>query len=78
MSSIRLVHSKLRIVNHSGRIRFQLRHWRKPTAAKLKLLVALRGLGLIEDDREARDTMVITRIGSGRVHAIASAIAGNL
>jgi 3-isopropylmalate dehydrogenase len=31
-------------------------------------LFASRGKGVIEDDREARDTMVITRKGSERVH----------
>jgi 3-isopropylmalate dehydrogenase len=34
-------------------------------------LFASRGRGTVEDDREARDTMVITRAGSERVHAFA-------
>jgi len=38
-------------------------------------LFASRGRGTIEDDREARDTMVITRRGSERVHEFAFRLA---
>ena len=38
-------------------------------------LFASRGRGVIEDDREARDTMVITRAGSERVHEFAFRLA---
>jgi 3-isopropylmalate dehydrogenase len=38
-------------------------------------LFASRGKGVIEDDREARDTMVITRRGSERVHDFAFKLA---
>ena len=38
-------------------------------------LFASRGKGVIEDDREARDTMVITRRGSERVHDFAFRLA---
>ena len=38
-------------------------------------LFASRGKGVIDDDREARDTMVITRKGSERVHDFAFALA---
>jgi 3-isopropylmalate dehydrogenase len=38
-------------------------------------LFASRGKGVIEADREARDTMVITRAGSERVHDFAFALA---
>jgi len=38
-------------------------------------LFASRGRGLVEDDREARDTMVITRAGSERVHEFAFRLA---
>jgi 3-isopropylmalate dehydrogenase len=38
-------------------------------------LFASRGRGVIEDDREARDTMVITRRGSERVHDFAFRLA---
>ena len=38
-------------------------------------LFASRGKGVIEDDREARDTMVITRAGSERVHEFAFGLA---
>ena len=38
-------------------------------------LFASRGKGVIEDDREARDTMVITRKGSERVHEFAFRLA---
>jgi len=39
-------------------------------------LFASRGKGVVEDDREARDTMVITRKGSERVHEFAFRLAG--
>ena len=38
-------------------------------------LFASRGKGVVEDDREARDTMVITRKGSERVHEFAFRLA---
>ena len=38
-------------------------------------LFASRGKGVVEDDREARDTMVITRDGSERVHDFAFRLA---
>jgi 3-isopropylmalate dehydrogenase len=38
-------------------------------------LFASRGKGVIDDDREARDTMVITRAGSERVHDFAFELA---
>jgi 3-isopropylmalate dehydrogenase len=38
-------------------------------------LFASRGRGVVEDDREARDTMVITRAGSERVHEFAFRLA---
>ena len=38
-------------------------------------LCASRGKGVVEDDREARDTMVITRKGSERVHEFAFRLA---
>jgi len=38
-------------------------------------LFASRGKGVIDDDREARDTMVITRAGSERVHDFAFKLA---
>jgi 3-isopropylmalate dehydrogenase len=38
-------------------------------------LFASRGKGVVEDDREARDTMVITRAGSERVHDFAFRLA---
>ena len=38
-------------------------------------LFASRGKGVVEDDREARDTMVITRRGSERVHEFAFRLA---
>lgn len=38
-------------------------------------LFASRGKGVIEDDREARDTMVITRAGSERIHDFAFRLA---
>jgi 3-isopropylmalate dehydrogenase len=38
-------------------------------------LFASRGRGVVEDDREARDTMVITRRGSERVHEFAFRLA---
>jgi 3-isopropylmalate dehydrogenase len=38
-------------------------------------LFASRGRGVVEDDREARDTMVITRAGSLRVHEFAFRLA---
>ena len=38
-------------------------------------LFASRGKGVIEDDREARDTMIITRAGSERVHDFAFRLA---
>ena len=38
-------------------------------------LFASRGKGVVEDDREARDTMVITRRGSERVHDFAFRLA---
>jgi 3-isopropylmalate dehydrogenase len=38
-------------------------------------LFASRGKGVVEDDREARDTMVITRAGSQRVHEFAFRLA---
>ncbi|HVF62417.1 MAG TPA: isocitrate/isopropylmalate dehydrogenase family protein [Casimicrobiaceae bacterium] len=38
-------------------------------------LFASRGRGVVEDDREARDTMVITREGSARVHDFAFRLA---
>jgi 3-isopropylmalate dehydrogenase len=38
-------------------------------------LFASRGKGVVEDDREARDTMVITRKGSERIHEFAFRIA---
>ncbi len=55
-----------------------------PRARKLDLVVvresteglfASRGRGVVEDDREARDTMVITRRGSERVHEFAFRLA---
>ena len=39
-------------------------------------LFASRGKGVVENDREARDTMVITRAGSERVHEFAFRLAG--
>jgi len=38
-------------------------------------LFASRGKGVVEDDREARDTMVVTRRGSERVHEFAFRLA---
>jgi 3-isopropylmalate dehydrogenase len=55
-----------------------------PRAAKIDLVVvresteglfASRGKGTLKDDREARDTMVITRAGSERVHDFAFRLA---
>ena len=55
-----------------------------PRAAKIDLVVvresteglfASRGKGTLDDDREARDTMVITRAGSERVHDFAFRLA---
>ena len=55
-----------------------------PRAAAIDLVViresteglfASRGKGVVSDDREARDTMVITRAGSERVHDFAFRLA---